>query len=237
MPVQKDLKRLVRARMKKTGEAYTAARAHIIDRPPRPASARVRAEFAAPPEVTAPAPSQFAAIAGMSDEKLKAATACTWERWVHALDRKKAYELSHRDLAKLIREKYKTSSWWTQTVAVGYERIKGLRERGQQRDGTFRATKSRTFAAPVDRLFEAWADARTRKQWLDGGQVRVRASTRPKSIRLDIDGATVTVGFIAKGTGKSSVAVEQDRLPTREAAEGVKRFWAERFAELGEVLC
>ena len=29
MPRNKDLKRLVRARMQKTGEAYTAARAHI----------------------------------------------------------------------------------------------------------------------------------------------------------------------------------------------------------------
>lgn len=142
MPARKDLKRLVRARMKKTGEAYTAARAHIIDRPPGPASARVRAEFDAPREIAAPAPSQFAAIAGMSDEKLKAATACTWERWVHALDRKKAYELSHRDLAKLIREKYKTSSWWTQAVAAGYERIKGLRERGQQREPPSRSASS-----------------------------------------------------------------------------------------------
>ena len=30
MPVQKDFKRLVRARMKKTGEAYTAARLRLL---------------------------------------------------------------------------------------------------------------------------------------------------------------------------------------------------------------
>jgi hypothetical protein len=30
MPRQKDLKRLVRARMKKTGEAYTTARSQIL---------------------------------------------------------------------------------------------------------------------------------------------------------------------------------------------------------------
>jgi hypothetical protein len=36
MPTQKDLKRLVRARMKKTGESYTAARARLLaKRPPR----------------------------------------------------------------------------------------------------------------------------------------------------------------------------------------------------------
>ena len=30
MPTQKDLKRLVRSRMKKTGEAYTAARLQVL---------------------------------------------------------------------------------------------------------------------------------------------------------------------------------------------------------------
>jgi len=32
VPIQKDLKKLVRARMQKTGEAYTAARLHIVSR-------------------------------------------------------------------------------------------------------------------------------------------------------------------------------------------------------------
>jgi len=30
MPTNKDFKRLVRARMRKTGESYTAARAHLL---------------------------------------------------------------------------------------------------------------------------------------------------------------------------------------------------------------
>jgi len=36
MPTNKDFKRLVRARMQKTGEAYTAARAQLLSRPPAP---------------------------------------------------------------------------------------------------------------------------------------------------------------------------------------------------------
>ena len=32
MPTQKDFKRLVRSRMKKTGEAYTAARLQILNK-------------------------------------------------------------------------------------------------------------------------------------------------------------------------------------------------------------
>ena len=101
----------------------------------------------------------YAALAGMSDEKVKAKTGCTWERWVYALDRHGAEQMSHRDIAALVNEKYKIDGWWSQTVTVGYERIKGLRARGQRRDGTYEATKSRTFNVPVTTLFDAWADA------------------------------------------------------------------------------
>jgi hypothetical protein len=55
-----------------------------------------------------------------------------------------------------VREKYKIPGWWSQTVAVGYERIKGLRAIGQRMDGSFEASKSRTFAVPLARLYGAF---------------------------------------------------------------------------------
>ena len=48
MPTQKDLKRIVRNRMQKTGESYTSARSRILDK-------------------DGPAPARFAEIAGMSE--------------------------------------------------------------------------------------------------------------------------------------------------------------------------
>ena len=64
MPTNKDLKRLVRARMTKTGEAYTAARAHIISKP----KTKLRSKSAS----VAPA-MDYAAAAGMSDARMAAA--------------------------------------------------------------------------------------------------------------------------------------------------------------------
>ncbi|MDQ6690134.1 MAG: hypothetical protein M3Z18_06455 [Gemmatimonadota bacterium] len=88
MPRNKDLKRLVRARMRKTGEAYTAALAHINK-----------------PKSRAISSTNHATVAGMSDEKVKAKTGCTWERWVNALDRSGAGQMSHREIAALVNEK------------------------------------------------------------------------------------------------------------------------------------
>jgi hypothetical protein len=223
MPTNKDFKRLVRGRMQKTGEAYTTARAHLLKQKP---AAAVR-----------PAAIDYAKLAGRSDAVLKEKTGCTWERWVKALDRAQAYTWSHREIAIYVHEKYKIPGWWAQTVTVGYERIKGLRAIGQRRDGSFEASKSRTFAVPLVRLYRAFHDSRTRARWLPGVDLTVRTATRGKSMRITWpDRTSVEVGFSSRGTAKSQVAVQHGKLPNRAAQTRVKQYWAERLDALGQVL-
>jgi hypothetical protein len=237
MPRDKDLKRLVRARMKKTGEAYTAARTNILGKPRRKTSRTAPPAGTAAARSSAPATADYAGIAGMSDEAIEAKTGRTWERWVFALDRHGAHEMAHRDIAAVVSEKYEIGEWWCQMVTVGYERIKGLRARGQRRDGSYEASKSRTYDVPVMALFDAWADAGTRRRWLDGAAVRVRTATAPKSIRLGWrDGSIVVVGFTPKGESKSAVAVQHTKLPDRETANRLEQYWGERLDALGVLL-
>ena len=214
MPKQKDLKRLVRARMQKTGESYTTARLNLVKTPP---------------------PS-YAQLAGMSDEKVKAATGCTWERWVKALDYHKATEMSHRDLARFIRENYDTPSWWTQTVAVGYERIRGLRQRGSRRGGAdWHVSKSKTIAVPMATLFKAFHDARKRAKWL-GAPLRVTTSSPGKSMRARWeDGTPVDIGFYARGA-KSQVAIQHRKLATKADADRMRAYWSARLDVLAALL-
>jgi hypothetical protein len=218
--------------MKKTGESYTSARAHIT----RKSATRKRTAAPAAPSA-ARNPKDYGKLAGMSDAVIKEKTGCGWAKWVKSLDYHGAEKMSHREIAELVSKKYKVPSWWTQTVTVGYERIKGLRARGQRRDGTYEATKSRTFNVPVATLFDAWSNAGTRKKWLDDTSIKVRTSTAPKSMRLGMgDGAIVAVGFYPKGKDKSSVAVQHAKLPDRETANTIKQYWTERFESLADVL-
>lgn len=231
MPRNKDLKRLVRARMKKTGEAYTTARAQIIKKPKSKPSPRLAAAFSSAPK------QEYAALAGMSDASIKAKTGCNWEKWVKSLDHHGAATMSHREIASMVAKTWKVDGWWAQTVTVGYERIKGLRARGQRRDGSYEATKSRTFDVPVTTLFDAWADKSVRDRWLRDNDVKVRTATAPKSIRLGLaDGSILAVGFLPKGKTKSAVAVTQNKLPDKETANRLKEYWSEQLDLLGEVL-
>ena len=229
MPTNKDFKRVVRARMRKTGEAYTAARAQLLSKrhAPTPAPAPTPLATAA----------DYATLAGRSDAAVKANTGCTWERWVKALDRVAAHTWPHRRIAEYVSEKYKVPGWWAQTVTVGYERIKGLRAIGQRRDGAFEATKSKVFAVPLARLYRAFSDPRTRTRWLPDVKLTVRTATRNKSMRLTWpDNTSVQLGFFAKGVAKAQVQIQHGKLPDKAAATRTKDYWAERLDTLGKVL-
>lgn len=216
MPTQKDLKRIVRSRMKKTGEAYTAARLQVLKK-------------------REPVTPNYADVAGMSDAVVKTKTGRTWAEWVRVLDEARASEMPHREIAQFV-SSLGTPGWWTQMVTVGYERIRGLREKGQRRGGLYEAGKSRTFNAPVETIYDAFANARKRRRWLNV-KVAVRAAAHNKRMRLTWDDDTrVEITFTAKGSAKSVVTVVHQKLPNKPAADAMKKTWAEHLDRLAQLL-
>ena len=222
MPTSKDLKRLVRARMAKTGESYTTARQVLLNKKNPPAD-------------------EYAQIAGMSDDAVVKRTGMTWAEWVEALDAVDATTMLHRDIARHVADNYDISGWWAQMVTVSYERIRGLREPGQRRAGMkaagFDVNKSKTVAVPVGELYRAFSDADRRSEWLGAVDLTVRTSTEDKSMRVRMsDDTPVDVYFYAKGDTKSSVSIQHRKLPDKETAVRTRAFWTERLDALSELL-
>jgi len=173
--------------------------------------------------------------ARIGDDALRAKTGRSWAEWIATLDAAGARSMTHQEIASVLHEKFGVGPWWTQMVTVGYERIKGLRARGQRRNGSYETTKSRTFNVPVETLFDAWADPATRRRWLGEAGVKVRTATAPKSMRLGWpDGTIVAVWFVGKGESKSSVSVAHQKLPDRETANRLKDYWTEQLERLGK---
>jgi hypothetical protein len=217
MTRQKSFKRLVRSRMEKTGESYTAARATLL--------AAEEPKATEGPALT------------MSDEAIRRRTGRGWEEWFDLLDQWGAVERPHPEIARWLREEQGVDGWGAQSVTVSYERARGLRAVGERPEG-FSITASRTVAVPVERLFDAFVDESMRERWLPDGMLRERTATKPKSARFDWgDGETrVIVGFTATGEAKSTVALEHERLADAEQAERMKAYWRDRVAALKEVL-
>lgn len=134
MTRHRSFKRIVRARMAKTGESYTAARSSIL-------SAAGADETGAP-------------VMPQSDSTVRERTGEGWEHWLAELDEWGASERNHTEIARHLREDLELDGWWAQTIAVGYERARGRRAVGETAHG-FTANASRTINVPVEALFDA----------------------------------------------------------------------------------
>jgi hypothetical protein len=131
MTRQKSFKRLVRARMEKTGESYTAARAMLL---------------------AADEPDGWLAT---SDERIRERTGRGWEEWFDRID--EWGELTHREIARRIAAELGIDplAWNAQAITMSYERTRGGRLAGQRDDG-FAVTATKTLPVPVEQLFDAF---------------------------------------------------------------------------------
>jgi hypothetical protein len=219
MTRQRSFKRLVRSRMEKTGESYTAARAMLL-------SGEERRTAEEPPLLA-------------SDERIRERTGRGWEEWFDLLDDWGAAERPHREIARWVADQLGIGPlvWDAQAITSSYERARGLRAVGETEQG-FAASTSRTVAVPVERLFDAVVDESLRRSWLPDGELSERTATRPKSARFDWGDGTsrVMVVFDAKGEQKSTVALQHVRLPDSETADRMKAYWRERVTALKEEL-
>jgi hypothetical protein len=121
-----------------------------------------------------------------------------------------------------------------QKLIVESEQERGLRRPGVRRNGTFEVSASKTLAVPVERLFEAFANARQRKRWITNGRMSLRSSQPGRSARFVWeDGPTrVNVDFIDKASSRSTVVVTHEWLTAADEAETTKTMWKEQLNEL-----
>ena len=219
MTRQRSFKRLVRARMEKTGESYTAARAVLLAGEEPKAAEQ-------PPLLT-------------SDERIRERTGRGWEEWFDLLDEWGAAERTHREIARWVADQLGIGPlvWDAQAITSSYERARGLREVGETEQG-FAVSATRTVAVPVERLFDAVVDEARRRSWLPDGELSERTATRPTSARFDWGDGTsrVIVAFDAKGEQKSTMALQHVRLADGDEAERMKAYWRERVTALKEEL-
>jgi uncharacterized protein YndB with AHSA1/START domain len=219
MTEHKSFKRLVRARMVKTGESYTAARAIVLraDEPEEATGLRL----------------------ATSDEKIRERTGRGWEDWFELLDEWGAADRSHREIARWVaaRQGIEPLAWNAQAIAGSYELARGLRAVGEKEDG-FAVTVSKTVAVGVERLYQAVIDESLRERWLPDGELSERTATKPRSARFDWGpgGSRVNVTFLPKEPSKSTVALEHRRLRDAGEADRMKAYWRQRLGALKEVL-
>ena len=169
----------------------------------------------------------------MSDAAVKAKTGKAWAEWFGLLDKAGAKKLDHKAIVAHIQKKHAIGPWWRQMVALSYEQARGLRQPHEKPEG-YEIAKSKTFAAPIADVYEAWNDKEKRCRWLKDAGFEIRKATPEKTLRFTwVDGETqVVADFYSRDESKTQIAVQHSKLPSAKAAVNMKAYWGAQLESL-----
>lgn len=217
MTAQESFKRRIRERMAKTGERYGAARRALI--PPPDPSRRV---WVSEPE--------------MSDESVRRATGRGWDEWCDAIEswqrgRGARRDEPHAAIVAFVQERG-VDGWWSQTVAVGYERIVGRRLKHQRADGTFEVSTSRTMHLDAAALRSMLLDPAGRVDLFPRWDTTLRSRPTAKALRVGIGPGVALFALDGIPDGRVRVTVAHSGLPSPEQVAEWKAYWSDWLAAI-----
>ena len=115
---------------------------------------------------------------------------------------------SHAEIARWLVEEHAVEEWWAQTINVA-----------------------------VQAVFEAFANASKRAEWLPNAQLVPTTVNPPKSYRAEWEDDTrIAVWLTEKNNNKTGVSVQHEKLPDGDAAAAKKSYWRDRLNDLKAIL-
>ena len=171
----------------------------------------------------------------ISDEKVTAATGRGWMGWFVILNKANAGALAHKQIATVLYDKG-CPGWWSQMIAVEFERLRGGRAKNERPDG-YSVSITKVMPVGLGELFAAATDAKSRAKWFPKGAFEETSKTKNKYWRGTWKkDARLEVGFYSKGAGKSQIALQVNRLASADAVEKERAAWKKAFDALGGIL-
>jgi hypothetical protein len=230
------LKQTIRARARKTGESYTAARLQVLKARQRRAPAAPVADDPKP----APRAPRMAERGTLSPANVIAKTGHDLDHWFAVLDTFGATR-GHTALARHLALDHGVPGWYAQGITVTYERERGLRAVNQASDG-FQVSVTKSMATSVEDVTEALRSRTFRTRWLkasDSGLAQALAAgiEKPRGkglfvradgsagLRFPWDGTTVEFRITPKPKGGISLATANTKLADAKQVEDRRARW------------
>ena len=202
-------------------------------------------------------------LARVSSESLREATGRGWQEWLEVLDGAGAADWNHKQtVAHLEREHPEVSSWWRQSITVGYEQARGRRVVGETADAGFEIGVQRTVVATAT---DAWRLLTSRPElWLGQGAsvefaereqyqvpstmgapgaageirvvkpaVRLRMTWKPEGWAAP---ATLQLTLTESGPGRTAINAHMEKLPDAETREVMRQHWRAALERIAAAL-
>ncbi len=169
-------------------------------------------------------------------EAIERGTGRPWAEWLDFLERVGAKDLPHKEIAERVVGDGATP-WWAQTVTVAYEQHLGRREPGQDCDGAYSVSVSKTLTGSMDEALARWRALMAGRGELSD----VPVSRGPDVSRSDkwrywrcglADGSRVNVSIYQKSPEKAGLGIEHERLESADTIEHWRAYWKSMLKEL-----
>ena len=164
-------------------------------------------------------------------------TGKSWIEWLRILDKARAKEMSHKEIAIYLKKNHNIGAWWAQMVTVTYEKERGLRD-DHEKLGGFEISKSKTINVSLDNLFAYVTNKKLREKWLDKIPIKIRKETKNRSMRITWleDNTNLELNFYEKSDKKSQIVAQHNKLKTKKGAEEKKKYWDIKLGQLKALL-
>lgn len=169
-------------------------------------------------------------------ESIEKGTERTWDEWINLLVAAGAEEMTHTEIAELVRTEFGVDGWWAQSVTVAYEQHIGRRVPGQVADGTFEVAATRVLEGSKEDVMTKFIDVFDGFTELNSISVEsTRTSGTDKRLYWKAnlaDGTRTIVASEDKPGGKALLSATQIKIRTADDAEEWKAFWKDKLAQL-----
>lgn len=168
----------------------------------------------------------------MGSETLRAATGRDREAWRALLEAAGALEWSHKTTTEWLVREHGVDSWWAQGITVDFEQARKGRLPGQQADGTFSVSRTRTVVG--DRL-AALAAVRAAIEARHGAAHSENLTASFPSVRWRLDdGRRLAAAAQPPNKSGTPINLSFDKLADHEAMAPAEAETAAIFAAAAE---
>lgn len=192
---------------------------------------------------------KFTKINNVSNEAVGKATGKSWDEWIKTIDKAGGKNMDHKQIVAFLNKEFDISSWWQQSVTVGYEYARGKRVVGETVDAGFQVGVQKTVKLSQKIIWDQLVSQSGINIWLGdtavslkkgetyrtkqgiAGEIRVvkpieriRLSWQPKDWKKSST-LQITLSCPRNNEDKTTVNFHHEKLPDTKTREKMKVHW------------
>ena len=193
----------------------------------------------------------------VSSEAVEQATGKSWAEWIELLSEQCTTESTHKDMVRILKETGGLENgWWQQTIAVGYEIVRGSRVLGETANAGFEVGVQKTVDLSPQQTWQLLTSRKGLLLWLgevddlnlvkgekfqtkDGSSGEIRSIKRAERIRIKWqpnDGSNSSTFQITLSPvkNKTSIRVHHENLSRDTSRSEMQKRWRTILEKINE---